>query len=191
MGLFSLERSRFWEYLIEVYKYLKGGARKTSFFLVVHSSRTRDNGYVLEHRSLSLNIRKKKKIIMWGWPSAGTDCPERLRSVLLGDLWKLPGHGPHQPTLGVLAWVTGVNYMTSRVSVQAQPSFDSKNLFLTSWKGRVKIKSETHEEDVAIRSHAGIFKICNNYFIFSCVQNVRVKNFHGKVPEAWEWWHTE
>lgn len=98
MGLFSLERSRFWEYLIEVYKYLKGGARKTSFFLVVHSSRTRDNGYVLEHRSLSLNIRKKKNNnnvrVTKCWhrlPRETAECPPR-RSLKAAWAWSSSTH---------------------------------------------------------------------------------------------------
>lgn len=35
----------------------------------------------------------------------GTGCPERLWNHLVGDLQKMPRHGPRHPALHVLAWV--------------------------------------------------------------------------------------
>ena len=43
-------------------------------------------------------------LLLWGWWSTGTCCPERLWSLLLGNLQELPEFGPGHPTLGIPIW---------------------------------------------------------------------------------------
>ena len=61
LGLFSLEKGRRKEDLINVYKYLKGGGRQMDearLFSVVYSERTRSNGLKLKHRKFHTNMQK-------------------------------------------------------------------------------------------------------------------------------------
>ncbi|KAJ7420606.1 hypothetical protein WISP_47651 [Willisornis vidua] len=59
LGLFSLEK-RLRGYLINAYKYLKGGCQKDGarLFLAVPSNRLGSNGRKLEHKKFDLNMRK-------------------------------------------------------------------------------------------------------------------------------------
>jgi len=74
-------------YLINVYKYLKGGCKeyRTRLFSVVPSDRIRSNGYKLKHRSFLLNFRK------------------HFFTVRMTEHWyRLPGDVVDSPTLEVL-----------------------------------------------------------------------------------------
>ena len=80
--------------LFNVYKHLKGGCKEdgTRPFLVVPSV----------HKIQEVPSRHHTAHLYYTGVGALAGCPERLWGLLLGDLQKLPGHGPGQPALGVL-----------------------------------------------------------------------------------------
>lgn len=74
--LFSLEQRRFRADLTNVY--LKGGCKENGarFFSVLSSDRKRSNGHKLNTRSYICT--SGNTFSLWGWPSTGKGCPERL-----------------------------------------------------------------------------------------------------------------
>lgn len=94
-GLFSFEKRRLQEYLINVYKYLKGGTKEEGarLFPVVPTDRTRVSGQKVKHIRFSLNIRKHFFYCECGWPLTNIAQGDADISVL-GDTQKPHGHSP-------------------------------------------------------------------------------------------------
>jgi len=61
LGLFSLEKRRHRQGLINVYKYLVEGSKedRTRLFSVVTGDRTGGNGYKLKYKKFNLNFKKR------------------------------------------------------------------------------------------------------------------------------------
>lgn len=61
LGLFTLEKRKLKENLINVYEYLVDECQEVGakFFPVVSSNRKRNNGHKLEHRTFHVNVWKK------------------------------------------------------------------------------------------------------------------------------------
>ena len=112
--------------LLCVCKYLKGGCGqdRARLFSVLPSAGTRGNVHKLEHRRFPVNIRKQFCAVCV-WLSAGTGCPERLWSFLLGGFQKLPGCGPGYPCLCIHLLEHGVEPDDLQKSLATLTYFDS------------------------------------------------------------------
>ena len=99
-----------WKYIINAYKYLKGGCWEdgAKLFSVVPSDRTRGNGHNLKHRKFCLNLRKNFFTLRvtehWNrMPREVVDSPSH------GDIQDPPGRGPVQPAVGDPALAGGLD----------------------------------------------------------------------------------
>lgn len=95
LGFISCETRRLQGYLINIYKYLKGGAKEEGarLFPVVPTDKTRVNGQKVKHIMFPLNIRKHSFYCECDWPLAHIAQGDADVSVL-GDIQKPHGHSP-------------------------------------------------------------------------------------------------
>jgi len=99
--LFSLEKRRLWEDLINAYKYLKSWYQVdcNRLFLAVPSNRTKGNGHKLEHKKFHMKMRND--FITLRETEHWNRLPTKAVSFS-GDIQHLSVNFPVQPNLGNL-----------------------------------------------------------------------------------------
>ena len=115
---------------------------------------------------------------LWGWPSTGTDCPERLRSL---HSWRYPkaGHGPGQLARLGPAWAREVGQGDLQISLPTSA------ILLVLWNHLIMSPPAKHSPSAPLKNTLPCHvSSCNN--VISETEKIHInletpfiwKNFH-------------